>query len=132
MLNKFRGALLLAVGAIAVDDNCCIVYDDEMYSGKNITLCYAEFDVPSYFSTYDRGIETIGSYNCGKNVEYHFCSGGCYVWNCSSGLGPASDPKADFSRGKTWVMLKYSPKISAQGEEAIEVTLEEPPAFLCM
>ena len=96
MLNKFRGALLLAIGAIAVDevdDNCCIVYDDEVYAGTNVTFCYAEFDVPSYFSAYDRGIEGIGSFKCGKNVAYYFCSGGCYSWNCFAGVGPAHNSR---------------------------------------
>ena len=73
MFDKFRAALLLAVGAVAVDDNCCTIYEGDRFDGTEATLCYKSMDVPSYFNILDHGIVDVGSFKCGKAVEYHIC-----------------------------------------------------------
>ena len=65
MFNHFQRALLLAVGAVAVKDNCCTLYEDEFYKGTNVTLCYESQDYPSYFNIDDYGIDSVGSIECG-------------------------------------------------------------------
>ena len=73
MLNKLCGALLLTVGAMAVDENCIELYEDWFYQGTTATLCYASRDEMSYFKLEDYGIESIGSYKSGKLTAYRFC-----------------------------------------------------------
>ena len=73
MLSKLFGALLLTAGAMAVDDNCIELYEDEVYQGTTATLCYASRDETSYFKLEDYGITSIGSYKSGLLTSYKFC-----------------------------------------------------------
>ena len=126
MLDIFRSALLLAVGAMAVEDNCCTLFEDAWYAGTSVTLCYVDFDIPSYFSSLDRGIESIGSFQCGNDVEYSFCQPECYSWSCTSGVGPINDGMANVSEFKSYVKLEYAkPWKPAEARE-------EPPPGTCM
>ena len=56
MLTKLSGALLLTVGAMAVDENCIELYEDWGYQGTTTTLCYASRDDKSFFKLSDYGI----------------------------------------------------------------------------
>ena len=65
MFEKFQRVLLLAVGAVAVADNCCTLYEDRFYSGTSATLCYESQDWPSYFNISDYNIDSVDSIECG-------------------------------------------------------------------
>ena len=95
MLTKLSGALLLTVGAMAVDDNCIELYEDGSYEGTTVTLCYASKDEESLFYLMHYDIESIGSYKAGQSTAFSFCYI-AYYWfkNCYEGVGPEdnSDP----------------------------------------
>ena len=57
MLDKFRAALLFAVGALAVDENCCTVYEEEFFAGNNVTLCWDNQCMFSQFNIDDYGLK---------------------------------------------------------------------------
>ena len=73
MFIKFGSALLLAVGAVALDNNCCTMYEDNNYEGAEVTLCYNSKDYPSYYDMRDMGIHSVGSLKCGVSINWKFC-----------------------------------------------------------
>ena len=73
MLTKLFSALLLTVGAMAVDDNCIELWEDYVYNGTKATLCYASRSETSYFELEDYGIKSVGSYIAGSKTEFGFC-----------------------------------------------------------
>ena len=105
MFDKFRGALLLAVGAVAVDDNCCTLYEDIRWEGTSVNLCYESQDWPSYFNIRDYGIESVGSIECGQSISYHICKALCYSYQCRGSI--SSNRYAEIDAGKNWVKLEY-------------------------
>ena len=73
MLTKLFSALLLTVGAMAVDDNCIELWEDYVYKGTKATLCYLSRDEPAYFELDDFDIKSVGSYKAGSKTEFGFC-----------------------------------------------------------
>ena len=78
MFTEFVSALLLAVGVVAVDSNCCTMYEDNHYRGTEVTLCYHSQDYPSYYDMRDMGINSVGSIKCGESINWKFCKDNCY------------------------------------------------------
>ena len=105
MFNKLQRALLLAVGAVAVDDNCCTLYEDEFYSGTSVTLCYESQDYASYFNISDYGIDSVGSIECGQSIGYYICAARCYYADCIGSI--SSNILADIPEDNKWVRLDY-------------------------
>ena len=105
MFDKFQRALLLAVGAVAVNDNCCTLYEDEIYSGTSVTLCYESQDYPSYFNISDYGIDGVGSIECGQSIGWDLCVLRCYYTECTGSI--SSDALADIPEDHKWVKLDY-------------------------
>ena len=110
----FKGAILLAVGAVAgdenaIDENCCIFYPEAEFRGTGTTLCYNDHDrsEPTYFKAADHGIDAIGSYRCGKSVQYNFCeltvSKG---WKGYGGYGPIDHAKIDLPM-QPWIKMNW-------------------------
>ena len=73
MLTKLFSAVLLTVGAMAVDENCIVLWEDRDYKGTTATLCYASKTETSYFKLEDYGIESVGSYKAGSKTQFGFC-----------------------------------------------------------
>ena len=107
MFDKFRAALLLAVGAMAVvDDNCCTVYEEAWYKGKSVTLCYDSQDYPSYYNMYDYDFEAYKSIECGQEIEWKFCTPVCSGAYCDSSI--LSNGNLDVPIYKKWVIVNYT------------------------
>ena len=85
MFTKFYSALLLAVEAMAANENCCYVFQEWTFSGDYVTLCYASKDEPSTFYLPDYGIDRVGSYYCKSGTAYSFCDSSGSP--CISGAG---------------------------------------------
>ena len=101
---KFGRALLLAVGAVAVDNNCCTLYEDLLFKGKTATLCYASPHYSSIFDLREVGIESVGSIDCGENIVYSFCQVKCTSYVCKT--ASFDDPLLDQPKERNWVRLE--------------------------
>ena len=105
MFDKVTRAALLAVGAMAVDKNCCTVFEEEYYEGPSATLCYANTYSTSIFNVIDFGLDRIGSYKCGANTTYSFCN-----WTfseCEYGTRETYVKHSNFSDSQKWVSMSY-------------------------
>ena len=105
MFDKVIRAALLAVGAMAVDKNCCNVFEEENYEGPSATLCYADTYFQSLFNIKDFGLDRIGSYQCGANTDYTFCN-----WtfsDCHYGTRETYVKQSNFSDSQKWVGISY-------------------------
>ena len=108
MFDIIRSALLLAVGAVAVDDNCCTLFEEKDYEGVETTLCYDSTveHMPSYFNLHDHGIEGIGSYKCGASTYYMFCKIH-YTWTCRGSIGPVDNWFVDLDPEYKWIKIGH-------------------------
>ena len=66
MLTKLISALLLTVEAMALDDNCIELWEENFNLGTSTTLCFASKDETSFFKLSDYGIQSVGSYKAGS------------------------------------------------------------------
>ena len=109
MLTKLISALLLTVEAMALDDNCIELWEDNFNLGDSTTLCYASTDDTSFFKLSDYGIKSVGSYKAGSLVEFGFCSYSSGMSKCWSGAGPSDNwkPNPDIEDSQNCVELKY-------------------------
>ena len=65
MFDKFCAAMLLAVGAMAEDENCCTLYEDFGYGGTSAKFCYDNIDTVAVFNLHSAYINDISSFKCG-------------------------------------------------------------------
>ena len=108
MLTNLFGALLLTVGAMAVDSNCIQLFEDEFFVGTSATLCYDSKTESSFFKLEDYGIDSIGSYKAGSKATYNFCY---YIssitGSCVGGSGPLDQWIADFDYNYDTIEVRY-------------------------